>query len=137
MEGKADEESIKEIMVEAKEIRERWYATRKLRVRGSLGLTRPINTLTWLSLAEELMRLFKYIKAEGVDAVRESIVLRSAFIKRFLYSRIAIKKLTLINWRILRTLQLLMTGLRIWRLMMEKITTISKVWWHSKSKFCC
>jgi hypothetical protein len=71
MEGKADEESIKEIMDEAKEIRERWYATGKLRVRGSLGLTRPINTLTWLSLAEELMRLFKYIKAEGVDAVRE------------------------------------------------------------------
>lgn len=73
MEGKADAESTKEILDEAGEIREKWYASGKLRVRGSLGLTRPINTLTWLSLAEELMRLYKYIKLEGVDAVSNQI----------------------------------------------------------------
>lgn len=73
MEGKADAESTKEILDEAGEIREKWYASGKLRVRESLGLTRPINTLTWLSLAEELMRLYKYIKLEGVDAVSDQI----------------------------------------------------------------
>jgi hypothetical protein len=98
MGGKADEQSTTEIIVEAKEIREKWYASRKLRVRGSLGLTRPINTLTWLSVAEELMRLFKYIKAEGVDAVRKNCCVARIFHDAS-YNRIVIKKLIWTKWR--------------------------------------
>jgi len=73
MEGKADEESTKEILDEAFEIRKRWSEAGKPRVRGPIGLTKPLSSLTWLSLAEELMRLYKYIKLEGVDAVSVKI----------------------------------------------------------------
>ncbi|XP_059485073.1 calcineurin-binding protein cabin-1-like [Neocloeon triangulifer] len=68
MEGTAEETATLEILKEALEMRKNWSASGKIKERGPIGLTRPLGSLTWLCLAEELLRLFKYVSTEGIDA---------------------------------------------------------------------
>ncbi|CAB3375984.1 Hypothetical predicted protein [Cloeon dipterum] len=74
MEGQVDEDVTKEILDEAIGMRKRWSESGKIKERGPIGLTKPISSLTWLSLGEEVLRLFKYINAEGVDASSSQMV---------------------------------------------------------------